>query len=181
MKFLFTKRLPTNTTISYPYKQSNGSCGAVRVCQKPKDTEREPGDQPKFVSSPSAPLSWPGLQQIPKEKETQDETICTQRVFASGDAFVHLRASPFVVIHSPLGIIFDEENGNRDDHIGAPLHQARQRFFGIRFRKDDERHDRMTKNFDPPFESYEWKIRPGDGNETVEQKSDEPAIVPNNF
>ena len=39
----------------------------------------------------------------------------------------------------------------------------------------------MTKNFDPPLESHERKIGPGDGNETVEQKSDEPTVVPNDF
>ena len=39
----------------------------------------------------------------------------------------------------------------------------------------------MTKNFDPPLESHEGKVGPGDRNETVEQKSDEPAVVPNDF
>ena len=82
---------------------------------------------------------------------------------------------------SQLRIVFDPENGNGDDYVGASLHQPCQRFFGIRFRKDDQRHDRMTKNFDPPLESHEWKIRPGNGNETVEQKNDEPAVVQNNF
>ena len=67
---------------------------ALCACpEKPTNTEQESGNQPKLVSSPSAPLSSPGLQQIPKEKETQDQTICTQLVFARGDADAHLRAS----------------------------------------------------------------------------------------
>src|SRR6266404_8493524 len=118
---------------------------------------------------------------MPEEKETQDQTISTQHVFARGDTCAHSHACPFVVASSQLRIVFDEENGNRDNHIGASLHQPYQRFFEIRLRKDDKRHDRMTKNFDPPLESHEGKIRPGDGNKTVEQKSDEPTIVPNNF
>src|SRR5438874_7785212 len=153
----------------------------MRQSQKVQDTDQEFGDQPKLVSSPSVPFGSPGLQQMPKEKETQDQTIGTQRVFADGDALDYLHATPLVVTHSHLRVVSDPENGNRDDHIGASLHQPSQRFFGIRFRKDDKRHDRMTKNFDPPLESHEGKIRPGDGNETVEQKSDEPTIVPNDF
>ena len=117
---------------------------------------------------------------MPKEKETQGQTICTQHVFANGDALVHCTA-PIVVTDSQLRIVFDPENGNRDDHIGASLHQTCQRLLGIRFSKDDECHDRMTKNFGPPLESYEGKIRPDDGNETVEKKNDEPAILRNNF
>ena len=39
----------------------------------------------------------------------------------------------------------------------------------------------MTKNFDPPLESDEGKIRPGNGNETVEQKNDEPTVVVKQF
>jgi len=104
------------------------------------------------VSSLSVSFGSPGLQQMPKEKETQDQTIGTQRVFAESDALDYLQATPVVVTHSQLGIVFDEENGNRDDHIGASLHQPSQRFFEIRFRKDDQRHDRMTKNFGRPFE-----------------------------
>ena len=92
---------------------------------------------------------------------------------------------PVVTLPPPQGsklrpnsrIIFDKQNGDRDDDIGASFHQSYYRFFGIRFRQDDERHDRMTKNFDPPLESDERKIRPGDGNETVEQKNNEPPIV----
>ena len=82
---------------------------------------------------------------------------------------------------SQLRIVFDPENGNRDDDIGASLHQPCQRFFEIGFRKDDQRHDRLTKDFDPPLESHEGNIGPGDGNETVEQKSDKPTVVPDNF
>ena len=80
-----------------------------------------------------------------------------------------------------MRIVPDEENGNRDDHVGTSLHQPYQRFFENWFAKDDERHDRMTKNLGPPFESDEWKIGPGDGNETVEKKSYEPTVVQNNF
>jgi hypothetical protein len=117
---------------------------------------------------------------MPKETETQDQTIYTQAVFASGDALGHSRA-PLGETSSQLRIVFDPENGNRDDHIGTSLHQPYQRFFEIRFRKDYQCHDRMTKNFDPPLESHEGKIRPNDGNETVEKKSDEPTVVQNNF
>ena len=39
----------------------------------------------------------------------------------------------------------------------------------------------MTKNFDPPLESDEGKIRPGNRNETEEQKSDEPTVVVDDF
>jgi hypothetical protein len=152
----------------------------VRQSEKVQDTNREAGDQPKLVSSLSVPFGSPGLQQIPKEKETQDQKICTQHVFVYGDAPVYYRA-PLAGTASQLGIVSEPENGNRDDHIRASLHQPYQRFFEIRFRKDDKRHDRMTKNFDPPLESYEGKIRPGDGNETVEKKSDDPTVVPNNF
>ena len=118
---------------------------------------------------------------MPKEKETQDQTIHTQPVFADGDALDRLQATPVVVTKSLLGIVSDPENGNRDDHIGASLHQPCQRFFEIRFRKDDQRHDRMTKNSDPPLESYEGKIRPGDGNETVEKKGDQPTVIAKNL
>src|SRR5205823_2134815 len=97
--------------------------------QKVQDTDQEPGDQPKLVSSLSVPVGSPRLQQMPKEKETQDQTISTQRVFADGDALDYLRATPFVVIHCQLRIVSDPENGNRDDHIGASLHQPSQRFF----------------------------------------------------
>jgi len=63
---------------------------------------------------------------MPKEKETQDQAIFTQGVFASGDAADYLHATPLVVIQSQSRIVFDEENGNRDDHISAPLHQPFQ-------------------------------------------------------
>jgi hypothetical protein len=39
----------------------------------------------------------------------------------------------------------------------------------------------MTKDLDPPLQGYKGKIRPGDGNQTVKQKSDEPAVVGKNF
>jgi hypothetical protein len=106
------------------------------------------------------------LQQIPKEKETQDQTVCTQHVFMYGDAFVH-HLAPRTGTPSQLRIVFDPENGNWHDHIGASLHQTYQPFFGIRFRKDNQRHDWMTKDFGPPLERNKRKIRPGDGNETV--------------
>src|SRR5206468_11382061 len=118
---------------------------------------------------------------MPKEKETQDHTIRTQHVFAHSDTIVSWRTGPFVEGSTPLRIVFDKENRNRDDYVGTSFHQLCHRFFGIRFGKDNEHHDRMTKNFDPPLESYEGKIRPGDGNETVEQKSDEPTVVANDF
>jgi hypothetical protein len=118
---------------------------------------------------------------MPKEKETQDQYISTQGVFGQGDAPVHCRA-PLGETPSQCRIVFNPENGNRDDHIGASLHQSSQRFFGIRFRKDDQRHDRMNKgDFDPPLERTKRNIRPGDGNETVEKKSDEPTVLQNNF
>ena len=153
----------------------------MRRPKKPPDTDQESDDQPKLVTPLKASLSVPGSQQIPKEKETQDQTICTQPVFADGDALGYARATPLVVSHSQLGIVFDPENGNRDDHIGAPFHQTYQRFLGIRFGKDDEHHDRVPQNFDPSLKSHERKIRPGDGNKTVQQKSDEPTVVKNNF
>src|SRR5437588_848347 len=118
---------------------------------------------------------------MPEEKETQDQTVCTQHVFVPGDTVDHLTASPWIIITPQFRIVFDEENGNRDEHIGASLHQSFYRFLRIRFRKDDQRHDRMTKNFDPPLESHEGKIGPGDGNETVEKERDEPTILRNNF
>jgi hypothetical protein len=124
----------------------------VRQSQKVQDTDQEPGDQPKLVSSLSVPFGSPGLQQIPKEKETQDQTICTEPVFADGDALDYLHATPLVVTNCQSGIVSDPENGNRDDHIGASLHQPCQRFFEVRFREDDQRHDRMTQNFGRPFE-----------------------------
>ena len=95
----------------------------------------------KLVSSLSVPFGSPDLQQMPKEKETQDQTIFTQRVFADGDAPDYLQTTPRVVIQSQLRIIFDPENGNRDDHIGASLHQPCQRSFEIRFCKNDQHHD----------------------------------------
>ena len=107
---------------------------------------------------------------MPKEKETQDQTICTQQVLAYRDAVVGRQAAPLLEGSTPLRIVFDEENGNRDDHIGASLHQACQRFFEIRFRKNDQRHDRMIKNFGHPFECNERIIGPNDGNETVSNK-----------
>jgi hypothetical protein len=124
----------------------------VRQSQKVQVTDEESGDQPKLVSSLSVPFGSPGLQQMPKEKETQDQTIGTERVFAESDALDYLHATPVVVTQSQSRIVSDPENGNRDDHIGASLHQPSQRFFEIRFRKDDQRHDRMTKNFGRPFE-----------------------------
>src|SRR5438874_8185175 len=142
----------------------------MRQSQKVQDTDQEFGDQPKLVSSPSVPFGSPGLQQMPKEKETQDQTIGTQRVFADGDALDYLHATPLVVTHSHLRVVSDPENGNRDDHIGASLHQPSQRFFEIRLRKDDQRHDRMTKNLGRPFECNERMIRPNNGNETVSNK-----------
>ena len=39
----------------------------------------------------------------------------------------------------------------------------------------------MTKYLDPSLERYERKVGPKDGNETVEKKCDQPAIVPKNF
>ena len=90
---------------------------------------------------------------------------------------VTVSSRPQVEASSQFRIVFDEENGNRNDHIGTSFHQPFYRFLRIRFRQDDQRHDRMTKNFDPPLESHEGKIRPGDGNETVEQKNDEPTVV----
>ena len=39
----------------------------------------------------------------------------------------------------------------------------------------------LTENFDPSLESHERKIGPNDGNKTVEQKSDEPAVILNNL
>ena len=65
----------------------------VALCASLKrspDTDQEPGDQPKLVSSLSVPFGSPGLQQIPKEKETQDQTIRTEPVFADGDAMGYL-------------------------------------------------------------------------------------------
>jgi hypothetical protein len=153
----------------------------VRPRKKPPDTDQKPDDQPKLVASLKASLTVPGSQHIPKEKETQDQTISTQQVLVYGDAGAHLDASPLVILRSQVRIIFYEEDGNRDNHIGAPFHQTYQPFLGIRFGKDDEHHYRVPKNFDPSLKSHEGKIRPGDGNKTVEQKSDEPTIVKNNF
>jgi len=153
----------------------------VRQPKKPTDTDQESDDQPKLVTPLKASLSVPGSQQIPKEKETQDQTILTEPVFVCGDSGAHLHASPLVILRSQVRIVFDEQNGNRDDHIGAPFHQTYQRFLGIRFGKDDEHHDRVPKNFDPSLKGHERKIRPGDGNKTVQQKSDEPTVVKNNF
>src|SRR5512133_3855836 len=100
----------------------------MRYSQKVQDTDREPGDQPKLVSSLSVPFGSPGLQQMPKEKETQDQTIFTQPVFAGGDAHHRRDASPLVsVSYSQVRVVSDPENGNRDDHIGASLHQPYQR------------------------------------------------------
>src|SRR5437868_5775494 len=90
-----------------------------RLGQKPPDTDQKPGDQQKLVSSPSVTLSLPGLQQMPKEKETQNQQVFTEQVFAGGDANVLWQATPRVVSHSQLNIVLDEENGNRDDHIGT--------------------------------------------------------------
>src|SRR5207244_3914096 len=112
------------------------------------------------VPSPPVALSPPSLQQIPKEKEAQDHTTRSQHVFVHGDA-VACCPAPRTKTPSQLRIVFDPKNGDRDDNIGASLHQPYQSFFGIRFREDDEHHDRMTKNFDPPLESHEGKIRPG--------------------
>src|SRR4029453_3102203 len=149
----------------------------MRQSQKPRDTDQEPGDQPKLVASLRVSLSVPGSQQIPKEKITQYHTICTQRVLLVGDAVRHCKASPMVIPHSQASKVFDPENGNRDDHISAPFHHAYQRFFGIWFGKDDQHHYRMPKNFDPSLESHEGKISPGYGNEAVRKKSDEQSVV----
>src|SRR5205807_5128178 len=127
-----------------------------------------------------APVSLPGLQQIPKEKVTQDQAICTQHIFVSGDTSVHNRA-PLVETPSPFRIVFNEQNGNRDDYISTPFQQCFNRLVRIRLRKDDQRHDRMTENFDPPLESHQGKIRPCYGDETVEQENDKPAIILNNL
>ena len=118
---------------------------------------------------------------MPEEKVTQDQTICTQHVFVRGDTVVHWVPGPLIEASTQLGIVFDKENGNRDDHIGAPLHQPYQRFFGIRFRKDDQRHNRMAKNFGPPFERHEGVVRPNNSNETVGNKRDEPPILSQNL
>ena len=47
----------------------------MRQPKKPPDTDQESDDQPKLVTPLKASLSVPGSQQIPKEKETQDQTI----------------------------------------------------------------------------------------------------------
>src|SRR5207249_12340371 len=117
----------------------------------------------------------------PKEKETPVQANCTKHVFICVDTCAHSDATPRVELPSQFGIVFNEQNRNRDHHIGASLHQPYYRFFGIRFRKDDKHHDRMTKDFDPPLESHKWKIRPCDGDETVKQKSNKPSVVLNNF
>ena len=39
----------------------------------------------------------------------------------------------------------------------------------------------MTKYLNPAFESDEWKIRPENGNETVNNKCHEPSVVAENF
>src|SRR5439155_6968488 len=98
-----------------------------------------------------------------------------------GDTCVERFSRPRVEAAAPLGIVIDKQNGDRNDYIGTSFDQSCYRFIRVRFRKDDQRHDRMTENFDPPLESDEGKIGPGNGNETVEQKSDEPTVVVNDF
>ena len=84
---------------------------------------------------------------MPEEKETQEQTVSTQQVFAWAIPLVHLEASPRVVTHSQFRIVLDQENGNGHDHIGASLHQSYKRFLRIRFCKDDQHHDRIDREF----------------------------------
>src|SRR5437016_13709668 len=98
----------------YSYNQTCEGCRTVRLRKKPPDTDQEPGDQAKLVSSQGAPLERPGLQQIPKEKITQDQTICPQQVFVCGDTGARCLA-PRSEAPSQLRIIVDETNGNGDN------------------------------------------------------------------
>ena len=39
----------------------------------------------------------------------------------------------------------------------------------------------MAEYFDPALEGGEGKVRPGDGYETIDEKEDEPSVIPNNL
>src|SRR5207249_4726544 len=148
---------------------------------KPTNREKKAARQPKLTLSPSASLRPPDLDEIPKEEEAQNHAICTQHVFVTGDAFNHLDATPPVIVRPQLRVILNEENGNRDDNVGRPLHQGSQRFCRVGLCKDDERHNRNTKAFDPSLGRNKRIVRPNNRNETIRKESDYPALLPNNF
>src|SRR5260370_6149302 len=118
---------------------------------------------------------------MPKEKETQDQKICTQHVLVGGYTGVHRPSGPRIEISTQLRIVFDKQNRDRNDHVGTSFHQSSDRFFAIPFRKNDERHDRKTKNFHPPLESDERKVRPNNVNKAINEEARQHALVPGYF
>ena len=125
IKFLFIERMPTNTTTSIPTQQTYGRCGTVRQSKKPPDTDQEPDDQPKLVSSLKCFRSVCQVcSKYQKKKKPRIRQSAPSPFLSCGDAGDHLHASPLVILRSQVRIVFDEENGNRDDHIGASLHQT---------------------------------------------------------
>ena len=182
IKFLFIERMPTNTTTRTPI---NRDVRDVALCAC--DKSHQIAIKNPAVRKSSFRLSLPRssgqvCSRYQKKKKPRIRQIGTQTCFYLS-AMPVLNASP---VHGSkprphCGIVLDKQNGDRNDDVGASFHQSCYRFLRVRFRQDDQRHDRMTENLDPPLESYEGKIGPGNGNETIKQKSDEPAVVPNNF
>ena len=172
--------MPTNTTTSAPTRKHIKDV-ALCACEK---SHQIPIKNPAISRSSFRLQVLRSVRQVCSKCQKKKKPRIKQSapsMFLSAAMPVFIAPPHWSKTPSQLRIVFDPENGDRDDHIGASLHQPDQRFFGIRFRKDDKHHDRMTKNFDPPLESHKRKIRPGDGNETVEQKNDEPPVVANNF
>ena len=69
-------------------------------------------------------------------------------------------------------IIFNHQDGKRDQNICASLYQPLQRFRRIRLSEEDKDHNGMTKNLDPPLKGSEGNIRPKNGEKTVKKERD---------
>ena len=170
IKFLFIERMPTNTTISTPI---NKDIRDVALCAC--DKSHQIAIKNPAVRKSSFRLSLPRssgqiCSKYQKKKNPRiRQSAPSMFLFPAMPLFIP-HARPLVEASTQLGIVLDKQNGDRNDHVGTSFHQSFYRFLRVRFRQDDQRHDRMTKNLDPPLESHERKIRPNNGNETVEQK-----------
>src|SRR6266550_3929397 len=63
-------------------------------------------------------------------------------------------------MHTPVLIIFDKENRERDQDTACSFYRGGDCPHGVRIAKEDEDHHKIARGFDPPLERYERKIGP---------------------
>ena len=131
MKFLFLERMPTNTTISAPIKKD---VKAVALCAWEKSHQiaiKNPPVREEFVSSKGLPRSSGQIcNKYQKKKDPRMKQSAPSAFLSPGDTIISSHPRPRVEASTQLRIVFDKQNGNRNNHISTSFHQPFYRFLG---------------------------------------------------